>query len=114
MRLGALTRRPGFQQLTFFAQLREFALIQIRSVADPDVHVALIGLRQGAKAAHQEQAMNRSRRITAMAWLVGKRAGQALGFGQEMGVRLEIRQPGRCAARNVTWQQRMVDVEKQR
>jgi hypothetical protein len=50
-------------------------------VADPHVHIALIGLGQGAEAAHQEQAVDRPRRV-AVAWFVGERAGQALGFGQ--------------------------------
>ncbi|MNL15926.1 hypothetical protein D3C87_1369430 [compost metagenome] len=83
-------------------------------MTDPYVHVALIGLGQGAEAAHQEQAVNRSRRIAAVTRFIGKRTGQALGFGEDVGVRFVVRQAGRRAARNVTWQQRVIDVKKQR
>ena len=104
MRLGALAGGPGFEQLALFAQLDQFAFAQVRCVTDPHVHVALIGLGQGAEAAHQEQAVNRSGRIAAVARLIGKRAGQALGFGEGVGVRFVVRQPGRRAARNITRQ----------
>ncbi|MCY1421327.1 hypothetical protein D9M71_369780 [compost metagenome] len=114
MRFGALAGGPGFQQLAFLAQLGEFVFGQVRPMADPHIHVALVGLGQGAEAAHQEQSVNRPRRVAAVARLVGKRAGQALGFSEDIGIRLEIRQPGRRTAGNVTGQQRMVNVEKQR
>ncbi|MOA15982.1 hypothetical protein D3C78_1361710 [compost metagenome] len=83
-------------------------------MADPHVHVALVGLGQGAEAAHQEQAKDRPWRVAAVPGLVGKRTGQPLGFGKDIGVRLVVRQPGRRAAGNVAGQQRMVDVEEQR
>ena len=113
MRLGALARGPGFQQLAFLAQFGEFVVAQVRGVADPHVHVALVGLGQGAEAAHQKQAVNRPRRI-AVAGFVGERAGQALSFGEGLGVGLEVRQPGGRAARDIARQQGMIDVEKQR
>ncbi|MNF61012.1 hypothetical protein D3C84_426410 [compost metagenome] len=50
-------------------------------MADPDVHVALLGLGDGAQAAHQEQAVDRLW-LRAAARLVGEGAGQALGLGQ--------------------------------
>ncbi|MNO87196.1 hypothetical protein D3C76_786150 [compost metagenome] len=104
VRLGALAGSPGFQQLAFPAQLGEFVFAQIRTVADPHVHIALLSLGQGTEAAHQEQAMNRSGWIAAVARLIGKGTGQALGFGEDAGIRLEIRQPGGRAARDVTRQ----------
>ena len=48
MRISAQTLRPAFQQLAFFAQLFERSVTQLRAVADPYVHIALIGLGQGA------------------------------------------------------------------
>ena len=59
MGLGALAGGPGFEQLRLFAQFGEFVRAKVRGVADPQVHIALIGLGQGAEAAHQEQAVNR-------------------------------------------------------
>jgi len=111
--LGAHGQGPGFQQLAFLAQFGQFSLAQVRGVTHPHVHVALVGLGQGTQAAHQEQAEDRSRRV-AMAWLVGERAGQALGFGEGLGVRFVIRQACRRTARHIARQQRMVNVEKQR
>ena len=113
VRLGPLARCPGFQQLTLLAQLGEFVLAQIRCVAHPDIHIALVRLGQGAETAHQEQAMDGAWRVAAVARLVGKRSGQALGIGEGGGVRLVIRQPGRCIARDVAGQQRMIDVKEQ-
>ncbi|MNH17590.1 hypothetical protein D3C79_772710 [compost metagenome] len=82
-------------------------------MADPDVHVALLGLGQGAQAAHQEQAVDRLGRVAA-ARLVGERTGQALGFGQQLGIGFEIGDPRRCSAGHIAGQQRMIDVEEQR
>ena len=113
MRFGAHAQGPGFQQLALFAQLGQLGLVQVGGVAHPHVHIALIGLGQRAQAAHQEQTVDRRRRV-AVARFIGKRAGQALGIGQGLGVRFEIRQPGRRAAGDVAWQQRVIDVEKQR
>ncbi|MCY1353110.1 hypothetical protein D9M69_394410 [compost metagenome] len=114
--LGALGRRPGFQQLALAAQFGERGGRQLRVVADPQVHVADLGLRHGAQAAHQEQAVDRSLRLAAEAALrlVDERAGQPLRFGEQSLVRLEAAQPGRGAGRRITGQQRMVDVEQQR
>ncbi len=114
MRFGTLAGGPDFQQLAFLAQLGEFALAKARRVADPHVHIALIRLRQRAEAAHQEQTVDRSRRITAVAWLVGKRSGQALSLGERIGVGLEAGQSSRRAAGDVARKQRMVDMKKQR
>ncbi len=110
---GALAGRPGFEQQAFLAQFGQLALAQIAGMADPEVHVALIGLGQGTQAAHQEQPVDRTWQA-GRANLVGKRASQALGFGQGRIVRFVVRQAGRCAARDVAGQQRMIDVEKQR
>ena len=49
-----------------------------------------------------------------MARFIGERAGQALGFDQCLGGRLEIRQPRRRAARDITGQERVIDVKEQR
>ncbi|MNJ70359.1 hypothetical protein D3C77_668090 [compost metagenome] len=81
MGLGALTGGPAFQQQTFFAQFCQFAVTQICRMADPDIHIALLGLCQRPQAAHQVEAMNRLWRVAATCF-VGERAGQALGLGQ--------------------------------
>ena len=57
-------------------------------MADPQVHVALLGLGYGAQAAHQEQAVNRQRGIATIGF-VGERARQALGFAEQRIVWLE-------------------------
>ena len=98
--LGALGGRPAFQQAAFALQLLQGAGRQVRRMADPQVHVALLGLGHGAQAAHQEQAVNRQRGIATVGF-VGERAGQALGFAEQRVVRLEARQPGRCAAADI-------------
>ena len=82
-------------------------------MADPHVHVALVGLGEGAKAAHQENAVNRLRRIHP-AWFVGERPCQALRFRKGLGVRLVVGNASGGRARHVAWQQRMINVEKQR
>ena len=82
-------------------------------MANPHIHVALIGLGQGSQAAHQEQAVDRQL-CRRRARLVGKRAGQALGFGQGRAVRLIPGNPGRRAARHITGQQRVIHMKKQR
>jgi len=53
------------------------------------------------------------RRVT-VARFVGERTGQALGFGQQLGIRLETRDPGGGAAGDIARQQRVVDVKAQR
>ena len=113
MRLGAHAQGPGLQQLALFAQFDQLGLVYLGGVADPHVHITLVGLGQCAKAAHQEQTVDRGGRV-AVAWLVGKRAGQALGFGQDLGIRFKIRQTGRRTARDITRQQGVIDMEKQR
>ncbi|MNF66262.1 hypothetical protein D3C84_480490 [compost metagenome] len=97
--------------MALFTQLREFAFAQVRGVADPQVHVALIRLGQCAEAAHQEQAVNGAWRV-AVPGLVREGAGQALRFGEDWSVRLVIRQTRGRAAGNVAGQQGMIDVEK--
>ena len=110
---SALGRSPRFQCLAFFAQFSEGVLAQLGVVTDPDIHVALLGLGQRAEAAHQEQAVDRLRRI-AVARLVGERTGQSLRFAQRLGIRFIARHPGRRAAGYVTGQQRVIDVKEQR
>ncbi|MNJ41686.1 hypothetical protein D3C77_366170 [compost metagenome] len=110
---GALAGSPDFQQQAFLAQLCQFAFAEVGGVTDPDVHIALLGLGQGAQAAHQVQPVNRLGRVAA-AGLVRERAGQALGFGQQWGIRLEIGDARRCVAGYITGQQWVIDVEKQR
>ena len=113
MRFGALAFGPGLQQLALLLQFGQFVLVQVRGMADPDVHVALVGLGQGAQAAHQEQSMDRSRRV-AVAGLVGKGASQALGFGQYLGIGFVVGQARRRRPGDVAGQQRVIDVEEQR
>ena len=81
-------------------------------MADPHVHVALVGLGEGAKAAHQEDAVNRLRWIHP-AWFVGERSRQALRFSKGLGVRLVMGNASRGRPRHIARQQRMIDVEKQ-
>lgn len=57
--------------------------------------------------------MNRLGRVAAPG-LVRERAGQALGFGQQWGIRLEIGDARRCVAGYITGQQRVIDVQEQR
>src|SRR5690606_29947308 len=80
--LGTLGRRPGFQQAAFALQFEDGSGWQLRVVADPQVHVALLGLRHGTQAAHQEQAMQ-WRLALAARRLVDEGAGQALCFGEQ-------------------------------
>lgn len=116
VQLGTLDLGPGFQQVAFAAQLGEPGGGQVRRVADPQVDVALAALGQGAQAAHQEQAMYRPRGpgLGAALRAVAERAGQALGLGEQLGVRLENAQAGRGGRRDVAGEQRVVDVEQQR
>ena len=100
MRFGPLAVSPGLQRLALSAQLRDFVVAQVRVVANPDIHVAVFGLRQGAKATHQEQAMNRL--ACSGQWrLVGKRPGQTLSFGQRQRTGLVARHASRRAAGHI-------------
>ncbi|MND95465.1 hypothetical protein D3C80_877210 [compost metagenome] len=110
---GAQACRPGLQQLALAAQLTQQLFGQAGCMAHPQVHVAVLGLRQRAQAAHQEQAVDRAWRV-AMAGLVGERAGQALGLDHQLGTWLVARHASRCATRDVARQQRMVHVKQQR
>ncbi|MND87202.1 hypothetical protein D3C81_803810 [compost metagenome] len=71
MRFSALAGGPDFQELALFTQLRQFVFGEIGGMADPDVHVALFGLGEGAQATHQVKPMDGLRRVAA-ASLVGK------------------------------------------
>ncbi len=117
VRLGALRGGPGFQLIALALQVGDFRSVQFGRVADPDVHVALLGLRDGAQAAHQEQAVDRLLRLAgervAGALAVGERARQALRFGENLVVRLETREARRRGTGNVAGEQRVVDVEQQ-
>ncbi|MCY1444882.1 hypothetical protein D9M71_613720 [compost metagenome] len=95
--------RPGLQQLALAAQLTQQLFGQAGRMAHPQVHVAVLGLRQRAQAAHQEQAVDRAWRV-AMLGLVSERAGQALGIGHQLGAWLVSRYARRGAAGDVTRQ----------
>ncbi|MNP53549.1 hypothetical protein D3C76_1480350 [compost metagenome] len=88
MRFGAQAGRPGFEQLAFALQFFARAFGQARGVADPQVHITLLGLGQGAEAAHQEQAVDGAVGVT-QARLVAERTGQPLAFGNQIGRGLE-------------------------
>ncbi|MDT4823812.1 hypothetical protein FQZ97_570510 [compost metagenome] len=113
VRLGALAGGPFLERAALALQLGDGGGVQFRRMADPDVHVALLGLGDGAQATHQEQAVDRLR-LRAAARLVGEGAGQALGLGQQFLVRFEGGDPGGRGAGDVTGQQWVVDVEEQR
>ncbi len=113
MRLGSHARRPAFQGLALPAQLLDFVGRQQWVVADPHVHVALVSLGKGPKAAHQKDAVNRLGGIHP-AWFVGERPRQTLRFGKGLGVRLVMGNASGGGARHIAWQQRMINVEKQR
>lgn len=112
--LAALAARPVLDQRALAAQLLARAGLQFWGMADPEVEIALFLLGQAPQAAHQEQAVDRLLCGFLPAWLVDKRTGQALGFGEYFVVRLETAQARRRAGRQVARQQRMVDVEQQR
>lgn len=111
--LAALAARPVLDQRALAAQLLRAGL-QFWGMADPEVEIALFLLGQAPQAAHQEQAVDRLLCGFLPAWLVDKRAGQALGFGEYFVVRFETAQARWRAGRQVARQQRMVDVEQQR
>ncbi|MCY1215219.1 hypothetical protein D9M72_270610 [compost metagenome] len=113
VRLGPLAGRPLFQGRAFALQLGEGGGIQLRRVADPDIHVALFGLCDGAQAAHQEQAVD-GRRLRTAPRLVGEGTGQSLDFGQQLVIGLEGGESGRRGAGYVAGKQRVIDVEQQR
>ncbi|MCY1403686.1 hypothetical protein D9M71_188750 [compost metagenome] len=111
--LGALGARPLFQQIALAPQFGARRRVEVGAVADPEVEVAVFGLGHAAQAAHQEQAVDRQRRIAA-AQLVAERAGQALGLGEQFVVRHEAAEPRRRVRRDVAGQQRVIDVKQQR
>ncbi len=88
--LGTQAFRPCLQQLAFAAQFTQQLVGQAGRMAHPQVHVALLGLRQRAQAAHQEQAVDGLWRV-AMAGLVGEGAGKALGLDYQVGAWLVAR-----------------------
>jgi|GEM_PF-4711998 len=113
VRFAALARRPGLQQFALAAQFLDLAGVQGGVVADPHVQIAVLVLRHGAEAAHEEQAEYRLRQFSARR-LVGERAAQALCFGELFGVRHEVRESGRGSRRDIAGENRMVDVKQQR
>ncbi|MNZ56682.1 hypothetical protein D3C78_746340 [compost metagenome] len=113
VRLGTQAGRPVFQQLALAPQFIQQLFGQAGRMAYPQVHVAVLGLGQRAQAAHQEQAMDRPRRV-AMAGLVGERAGKALGLDYQVGAWLVARYAGGGAAGDIARQQRVVHMKQQR
>ncbi|MNH31956.1 hypothetical protein D3C79_923680 [compost metagenome] len=93
---GAQAGGPGFEQLAFAAQFFELAVTQAGGMTDPQVDVAMLSLGQRAKAAHQEQAVDRAVGV-AQACLVRERSRQPLAFGDQVGIGLEARYAGRGA-----------------
>lgn len=65
VRFAALGRRPGLQEFALAAQFLESLGVQRWIVTDPDVQIAVFVLRYGPQAAHEEQALDRSRCLAA-------------------------------------------------
>lgn len=112
VRLAALAGRPALQQVALAAQFGELRSVQRRLMADPDVQIAALVLRDRAQAAHREQRQDRLWRAVAQR-LVGERARQALGLAEQLAVRFEAAEPGRRGGRNVTGQQWVIDMKQQ-
>ena len=110
--LGALSGSPAFQLVALLAQVLQFLRREVGRVAQPQVHIALFGLRNGAQAAHQEQAMQRRGALAATRF-VDEGAGQSLDFGEAGIIRLKAAEAGRCNGRDIARQQWMIDVQQQ-
>ncbi|MNE26662.1 hypothetical protein D3C80_1200370 [compost metagenome] len=111
MNFGALAVGPCMEQLALALQFGQLRRAQVRGVANPDVHIALFGLRQGAQATHQEQPVNGPAQLIA-AGLVSEGASQALGLDQGLRVRLIVADASGRGTRDVAGQQGMIDVKK--
>ncbi len=94
---AVLAGGPVADQLAFAAQLFNLSAIEFGCVADPDIQIALLGLADGAAAAHQIQAVDLAAEAGGVAAIL-KAAGQALSDLQATAVRLKAVQAARGLA----------------
>ena len=85
---------------------------EFAGVADPEIHVTLLGLGDCTQAAHQKQAMNRLGLGAALRF-VDEGTGESLRFGEQVIVRLKAAEARRREPGDIPRQQWMIDVKQQ-